>query len=63
MRNRGVRRMSVPVALLAVSALERLVAAGRVMPARLDLAELGRPAEHPHEMALSEALAEQRREV
>jgi len=44
------------------SALERLIATGRIVPARLDLMKLVRPAERPHEMTLSEALAEQRRE-
>jgi prevent-host-death family protein len=63
-----VTERNLPVAILAPlpgrsSALERLIAAGRVVPARLDLVELGRPAERPHEMTLSEALAEQRREV
>jgi hypothetical protein len=46
---------------LGSSALERLIASGRVLPARLDLSKLGPPAEHPHEMTISEALAEQRR--
>jgi prevent-host-death family protein len=58
---------NLPVAILAPlprrdSALERLFDAGRVLPARLDLVALGPPAERPHEMTLSEALAEQRRE-
>ncbi len=62
-----VTERNLPVAILAplpgrISALERLIATGRVVPARLDLAELGLPVERPHEMTLSEALAEQRRE-
>lgn len=62
-----VTERNLPVAILAPlpgrsSALERLIASGRVLPARLDLSELGPPAEHPHEMTISEALAEQRRE-
>src|SRR5215212_2726579 len=62
-----VTERNLPVAILAPlpgrsSAVERLLAAGRVVPARLDLAELGPPAERPHEMTISEALAEQRRE-
>jgi len=46
------------------SALARLVAEGRVLPPRLDLAELGPPPEpeQPLEMTISEALAEQREE-
>lgn len=56
-----------PVAILAPlpgrnSALERLMASGRVVPARLDLAELGPPPDRPRDMPISEALAEQRRE-
>jgi prevent-host-death family protein len=43
-------------------ALERLVAEGRVLPPRRDLAELGLPPELPLEMTISEALAEQREE-
>ena len=62
-----VTERNLPVAVLAPlpgrsSALERLLATGRVVPARLDLAALGPPSERPHEMTLSEALAEQRRE-
>ena len=62
-----VTERNQPVAVLAPlpgrsSALERLIASGRVIPARLDLAELGPPAERPHEISISEALAEQRRE-
>jgi prevent-host-death family protein len=58
---------NLPVAILAPlpgrsAALERLIADGRVVPARLDLAKLGPPAERPHDMSISEALAEQRRE-
>lgn len=44
------------------SALERLTSEGRVVPARLDLAKLGPPAERPHTISISDALAEQRRE-
>lgn len=62
-----VTERNLPVAILAPlpgrsSALERLIADGRVVPARLDLAKLGSPAEHPHDLSISEALAEQRRE-
>jgi len=62
-----VTERNLPVAILAPlpgrnSALERLAAAGRVVPARLDLTELGLPPERPREMTISEALAEQRRE-
>ncbi|HKH46813.1 MAG TPA: hypothetical protein VKM72_19315 [Thermoanaerobaculia bacterium] len=42
------------------SALERLVAEGRIVPARLDLTELGPPPELPREISISEALAAQR---
>jgi prevent-host-death family protein len=55
-----------PVAILAPlpgrnSALERLLAEGRVVPARLDLAELGPPQQRTAPaMTLSAALAEQR---
>lgn len=56
-----------PVAILAPlpgrnSALERLIAEGRVLPARLDLTELGPPPERSREMSISEALAAQREE-
>lgn len=44
------------------SALERLVAEARMIPARLDLTELGPPPKLPVEMSISEALAEQREE-
>lgn len=62
-----VTQRNLPVAILAPlpgrsSALERLVAAGRVVPARIDLTELGLPPDRPREMTISEALAEQRRE-
>ena len=43
--------------------LERLMAEGRIVPARLDLIELGLPPEQPCEMTISEALAEQREEA
>jgi hypothetical protein len=42
--------------------LERLIAEGRVVPARLDLTELGPPPEQPRDMTISEALAAQREE-
>ena len=62
-----VTERNLPVAILAPlpgrsSALERLGAAGRVVPARLDLAKLGPPPDRPREETISEALAEQRRE-
>jgi len=62
-----VTEHNLPVAVLGPlpgrsSALERLVAEGRVVPARLDLTELGLPPEQPREMTISEALAEQREE-
>jgi len=62
-----VTEHNLPVAILAPlpgrgSAFERLVAAGRIVPARLDLIALGPPPDRPHEMAISEALAEQRQE-
>ena len=62
-----VTERNLPVALLSPlpgssSALERLVAAGRVVPARLDLRELGPPSERPREVTISKALSEQRRE-
>ncbi len=44
------------------SALDRLTASGRLIPARLDLTSLGPPPALPLEMTLSEALAEQRRD-
>ena len=44
------------------SALDRLAATGRIIPARLDLTELGPPPDVPHAMSISEALAEQRRD-
>jgi hypothetical protein len=56
---------NLPVAMLGPlprrsSALERLTAEGRIVPARLDLAALGPPPERPLEMTISEALAAQR---
>ncbi len=42
--------------------LERLKAERSIVPARLDLIELGLPPEHPCEMTISEALTEQREE-
>ena len=62
-----VTEHNLPVAILAPlprnsSPLERLAAAGRIVPARLDLAKLGPPPERPHEMAISDALEEMRRE-
>lgn len=58
---------NLPVAVLGPlpgrgSALERLLAEGRVVPARLDLAALGVPPERPREETISEALAAQREE-
>jgi hypothetical protein len=43
--------------------LERLIAEGRVVPARLDLAKLGMPPVLPREMSISEALAVQCEEL
>ncbi|HYU32414.1 MAG TPA: type II toxin-antitoxin system prevent-host-death family antitoxin [Thermoanaerobaculia bacterium] len=62
-----VTEHNLPIALLGPlpgrgSTLERLIAEGRVVPARLDLIELGPPPELPCEMSISEALAEQREE-
>lgn len=62
-----VTERNLPVAILAPlpgrsSALARLVASGRVLPARLDITELGPPPDRSHEMTISEALEEQRRE-
>ena len=62
-----VTEHNLPVALLGPlpgrgSALERLVADGRMVPARLDLAALGPPPELPREMSISEALAAEREE-
>jgi prevent-host-death family protein len=62
-----VTEHNLPVAVLGPlpgrsSALERLIAEGRIVPARLDLAELGPPLELPREMSISEALAAQREE-
>jgi prevent-host-death family protein len=44
------------------SALDRLAASGRIIPARLDLTELGPPPDAPRQMTISQALAEQRRD-
>jgi prevent-host-death family protein len=62
-----VTEHNLPIAILGPlpgrgSALERLVAEGRIVPARLDLAALGPPPEQPLEMTISEALAAQREE-
>ena len=62
-----VTEHNLPVAMLGPlpghgSTLERLVAEGRVVPARLDLADLGPPPPLPVEMPISEALAAQREE-
>ena len=46
----------------SISPLARLIAEGRIVPARLDLTELGPPPEQPREMTISEALAAQREE-
>lgn len=40
----------------------RLVAEGRLRPARRDLTELGPPKPHPTRMSISKALEEERRE-
>jgi hypothetical protein len=42
------------------SKLERLVADGRLRPARRDLRSLGLPSEAPHEISISRALDELR---
>lgn len=42
--------------------LERLIAEGRVDPARMDLAKLGPPPGRPKEISISKALKEQREE-
>jgi hypothetical protein len=48
---------------IGVLAVERLAADGRmIVPARLDLLELGLPRDRPRERTISEALAELRRE-
>jgi prevent-host-death family protein len=62
-----VTEHNLPVAVLGPlpsrsSALERMISEGRIVPARLDLTELGPPPEQPHEMSISEALAAQREE-
>lgn len=62
-----VTERNLPVALLTPlpgrsSAVGRLLASGRVIPARFDLSELGPPPERPRDLSISEALAEQRRE-
>lgn len=44
------------------SALGRPTTDGRIIPARLDLTELGPPEDVHRKMTISEALAEQRRE-
>jgi hypothetical protein len=44
------------------SALARLVATRRVMPARRDLVRLGPPPDRPCSQTISAALAEERRE-
>lgn len=62
-----VTEHNLPVAVLGPlpgrgSTLERLVAAGRIVPPRLDLIALGPPPDLPREKAISEALDEQRQE-
>lgn len=42
--------------------IQRLVESGRLRPAKLDLLRLGSPPPAPHEMSLSQALAELRSE-
>lgn len=44
------------------SAVDRLAARGRIIPARLDLLALGPPSDVPDGVTLSEALEEQRRD-
>ncbi|MDP9122880.1 MAG: type II toxin-antitoxin system prevent-host-death family antitoxin [Acidobacteriota bacterium] len=56
-----VTERNLPVAILAPlpagdSALERLTAAGRIVPARLDLVKLGPPPDRPGERAISLAV-------
>jgi prevent-host-death family protein len=51
-----------PAAQAPSSPIERLAAVGRVVPAKLDLLELGPPPDRPHEVAISEALGELREE-
>jgi prevent-host-death family protein len=63
-----VTRHNLPVAVLGPlsrrgSVLDRLMAAGRIVPARLDLIALGPPPDRPTEKGISEALAEQRQET
>lgn len=62
-----VTERNLPVAILAPlpgrsSAVERLAADGRIVPARLDLLKLGLPRDRPRERTISEALAELRQE-
>ncbi|HEX4961892.1 MAG TPA: type II toxin-antitoxin system prevent-host-death family antitoxin [Thermoanaerobaculia bacterium] len=62
-----VTEHNLPVAVLGPlpghnSPLARLIAEGRIVPARLDLTELGPPPEQPREMTISEALVTQREE-
>jgi prevent-host-death family protein len=62
-----VTEHNLPIAILSPlpggsSALERLIAEGRIVPARLALAALGPPPAWPLEMTISEALAAQREE-
>jgi prevent-host-death family protein len=61
-----VTERNLSVAILAPlpgnSVLSRLVSSGRVIPARLDLTELGPPPDRSHGISISEALTEQRRE-
>lgn len=42
--------------------VERLVSSGRLKPATVDLLELGRPLDMPHDLSISEALSQQRSE-
>jgi hypothetical protein len=48
--------------LTGETTLDRLETNGRIIPARLDLIELGPPPDVPREMTLSEALEQQRRD-
>jgi prevent-host-death family protein len=56
-----VTERNVPVAILAPlpdrsSALARLLSSGRLIPARLNLAELGLPPDRPREISISEPI-------
>ena len=57
-----MKTQQVGVREVRQKALERLIASSRIIPARLDLAELGLPQDRPREMTISEALVEQRQD-